>query len=422
MRRHWAFGAKANLGVCLLVALARHATGQAAQERDFRPLLEEGFALHQEAKYAEAIPLLEKARRLEPRDYFANLLLGIDLLRTGKAVDSIHYLQDAALANPDEDTPDEYLGEAQAGLGHFSGAAGAYMDAVRRGKKSEESLLAWSGFALERFRQIGEELRGSEAGIAAVRRLQEEATRPVATLKCSGTIPDLEKSLQGLRLMTEAGIEVRHGLSLCYAIEADRAATDLNANAKDQAALHRLRGDVLLRLSNEAAGAVAEYKQAISIRGNDPALYERLAEGQMSAGDQEAARQSATEAIEIDPHRIGAMGTLATLAMNNRDYEQALPWLEKLKAESPRDRGVQVDLAKALSQTGKPTEALVNLKGALAAGYPDEKGALHSLEAKLLRETGHDAEAAKAAQEAKQLSDAFQRHSQGAMTGKSNED
>jgi Flp pilus assembly protein TadD len=94
--------------------------------------------------------------------------------------------------------------------------------------------------------------------------------------------------------------------------------------------------------------------------------------------------------------------------MNNRDYEEALPWLEKMKAESPKDRKVEVELGKALAQTGKPAEALTNLQDALAAGYPDEKGALHSLEARLLRELGRNADAAKAADEAKRLSNAFQ--------------
>ena len=154
----------------LCIVLAMSIAGQAPQKDEFRQQLQQGFALHQQAKYADAIPLLEKARRLDPGDYFANLLLGIDLLRTGKAAAAVDYLQIAARANPEEDTPMEYLGEAQARLGRFSQAAIAFMEGVRRGKSSEESLLAWAGFALERFRQIGEELRSSDAGVAAMRK------------------------------------------------------------------------------------------------------------------------------------------------------------------------------------------------------------------------------------------------------------
>jgi Flp pilus assembly protein TadD len=354
---------------------------------------------------------------MDPGDYFANLLLGIDLLRTGKAAAAVDYLQIAARANPEEDTPMEYLGEAQARLGRFSQAAIAFMEGVRRGKSSEESLLAWAGFALERFRQIGEELRSSEAGVAAMRKLQEEAKQPPASLKCSAPIPLLERKLEHLNATSGIATETRHQLSLCYAIEADRAGTQLNAKAQDQAALHQLQGDVFLRLSNDAARAVAEYKAGVSLRPDDPALYEKLAEAQMSAGDADAARQSAVKALAIDPHRSRAMGTLAMLSMNDREYDKAVPWLEKMKMESPQDHNVQVQLGKALAQTEKPAEALENLKQALAAGYPDEKGALHSLEARLFRQLGKDAEAAKASAEAKRLSDAFQSRKRNGSTG-----
>jgi predicted Zn-dependent protease len=389
---------------------------QGPPHRDqFRRILQQGFNLHLQAKYAEAIPLLQEAHRLEPNDYFANLLLGIDLLRTGRATAGIGYLRTAARVNPGEDTPEEYLGEAEASMSHYSQAAEAYIEGLRRGKNSEDAVLAWAGFALERFRQIGEDLRVSDAGIAAIRRLQAEAAKPAPSFKCS--IPALEARLSGVRATAAAETETRYELSLCYAIEANRAAMQLSATAQDQAAFHRLEGDVLLRLSNNTAGALAEYKQAIAIQANDPALFERLAEAEMSAGDAEAARRAATAALAIDPHRTSAMGTLAVLAMNDREYDKALPWLEKMKAESPRDHKVQVQLAEALAQTGKPAEALKNLKEALAADYPDEKGALHSLEARLLRQLGHDAESAKAAAEAKRLSDAFQSRKRGGSTG-----
>jgi hypothetical protein len=67
-----------------------------------------------------------------------------------------------------------------------------------------------------------------------------------------------------------------------------------------------------------------------------------------------------------------------------------------------------VELGRALAQTGKSAEALQYIAPALAAGYPDEKGALHALEARVLRDLGREDEAAKASAEARRLSDAFQ--------------
>jgi tetratricopeptide (TPR) repeat protein len=217
-------------------------------------------------------------------------------------------------------------------------------------------------------------------------------------------------------------MEFAYKLSICYAVEAGKAAGRLQSSAEDPAALDRLRGDVLLRLKGDDAAAEDEYRKAIALRPNDPALLERLAEAQLTAGDTEGARQSAEAALAVDPHRREALRTLASLAMTNRDYEQALRWLRQLSVEAPADRTVQVELGKALAQTGNAAEALRCLAPALAAGYPDEKGALHALEARVFHELGREGEAAKAAAEARRLSDAFQARSKTGPNEKTNAD
>jgi tetratricopeptide (TPR) repeat protein len=391
--------------------LAGH--GQAPNENEFQALLKQGFALHQQARFSEAIPVLERARRLEPNDYFANLLLGIDLLRTGKANEALPRLELAARVKPGEETPEDYLGEAHASLGQYAQAAEAYHQAMQRSHNSEESLEAWAGFALERFRQIGESLRASEAGVATVRRLQEAATKPSTVIACPEPIPALERKLAADPAPTDAHMQTAYRLSICYAVEAGNAAQLLQANNNDEASLHRLRGDMLLRLKRDPASAEEEYRKAIALHPGDPALLARLGEAQLATGDTEAAKQSAQAALAIDPHRPDALRTLAFLAMSNREYDQALPWLRQLAAESPDDRKVQVELGRALAQTGESAEALRYLAPALDAGYPDEKGALHALEARVLRDLGREADAAKASAEARRLSDAFQARSKG---------
>jgi len=102
--------------------------------------------------------------------------------------------------------------------------------------------------------------------------------------------------------------------------------------------------------------------------------------------------------------------------MNNREYDRALPPLRQLVAEAPGDRAAAVELARALAETGEPAEALRILAPALAAGYPDEKGALHALMAHSLRRLGRNDEAVVAETEARRLSDAFQTRSKDATT------
>jgi predicted Zn-dependent protease len=388
----------------------------------FSSLLQRGFELHKEARFAEAIPVLEDARRIQPEDYFVNLLLGIDLLRTGKGAESVSHLRLAASSRPGEELPEDYLGEAEATLGHFAQAAEAYQRAMERGHRSEDSLEAWAGFALDRFRALGESMRATEAGTAAARRLADAGSASAMSLKCEGSIPALERRISDPPPgPNRANLEVEneYKLSVCYAEEAGKVADQMQNAVEDLSAAHRLRGDVLLRLKGDATGAEREYLAALALRGNDPALLERLAEAQLTAGDSDGAQASARSALAIDPHQSEAIRTLASLAMNNRDYDDALPLLRQLAQQSPGDRTVQVELAKALAQTGDDNQAVRLLGPALAAGYPDEKGALHALLGRSLRKVGREAEAMKAEAEARRLSDAFQAQQVSGLHGRS---
>lgn len=408
------------MSLLLAACICLDAVAQSPNEGQFETLLRQGFKLHQQAQFVEAIPLLQGARRLEPDDYFANLLLGIDLLRVGNAAEALPRLELAARVRPGEEIPEDYLGEAEASLGRYAQAAEAYQLAIKRGHRSEQALEAWAEFAIERFRQIGQSLRASEAGVNTTRRLAAAAAKPATSLVCSGSIPELERklALQPADFQTSEELETAYNLSICYAVEAGKVAGQLQDGVENAAALHRLRGDVFLRLRGDPSAAQQEYREAIALRPDDPVLKERIAEAQSAEGDTEGARQSALAALAIDPHFRDALQMLASLAMNRRDYGQALRWLRQLEAETPGDRAVQVELGETLAQTGNAAEALQHLAPILASGYPDEKGALHALEARLLRESGRDVEAAKAASEARRLSDAFQeRHKDGTTQG-----
>ena len=88
-------------------------------EDTFDSLLRQGFELHQQRRYTQAIAPLERAHRLQPNDYFANLLLGIDYLRTGQAVKALSFLETASRAKPTDATALGYSAEAHAASGRM---------------------------------------------------------------------------------------------------------------------------------------------------------------------------------------------------------------------------------------------------------------------------------------------------------------
>lgn len=560
------------------LALSFQQDAKHAPADTFETLLHRGFELHQKNDYTAAIPLLRDAWKLQPHDYFANLLLGIDLLRTGQVKDSISFLREAARQKPQEEFAFEYMGEAYAALGDHAEAFHSFQGGITAAPASPDAKSALVGYCLARFGDLSAQMRSSTPGLAAEYRLQAlsrpktdpsrvellqraaalsddpenwaqlaltqiaegnisaggdalerarklapgyldvleadalvsatagdwiaaakslnaintrspaalsrmlpdwpvrlapEATQPISeaaaafmqcvvasctseallqklpkspepphtsaadyfreqrwesvarlappptTQKeawfqrgvalaemgdCDRAVPALERSLGP----TDWAAPAMFHLSQCYAWEADRQAALLAKSGNNDAIVHMMRGDVLLRLQANSKAAVEEYQAAVAARPDDPAVWERLAEAQLSAGATEDARRSAGQALKLDSHRTGAMRTLAQAAMQERKYTEALPYLRELARQNPRDLSTRVQLATACSQTGALDDALKNLDSALKEGYPDEKGSLHYQLGTILRGLGRTDEAKQAFAEAKQLSDKFQ--------------
>ena len=105
----------------------------------------------------------------------------------------------------------------------------------------------------------------------------------------------------------------------------------------------------------------------------DPSLLARMAEAQLAGSDTDAAENSARAALAIDPHQNSALHTLSAIALNNRDYESAIPWLRELAAQDPHDLAIQLQLSRALAQTGHPNEALPMLQSSTPSGLPRQQ-------------------------------------------------
>jgi tetratricopeptide (TPR) repeat protein len=159
----------------LIAFVALSSAAQQTQSGDLDGLLADGAALSQQADYQHAIRVLERARKLAPLNYQANLLLGVDFLRSGHPANALAPLRVAAQAHVDE-AAEGYLAAAEQAQGEFALAAEAFEATVMRSPNSEEALVRWAEFSLERFRALGLWLRSSARGKAALLRIQAEGT------------------------------------------------------------------------------------------------------------------------------------------------------------------------------------------------------------------------------------------------------
>jgi tetratricopeptide (TPR) repeat protein len=224
---------------------------------------------------------------------------------------------------------------------------------------------------------------------------------------CAQAIPPLERGIAN----SEAEVSGMFLLSWCYSLEAGGVAGQIQQSGGDEAALHIMRGDILLRLQAQADAALPEYEAARQSSPHDPAPLERMAEAQFALGKPEESRNNAQAALKIDSNRIAAKRTLVKIAMQERDYASALPYLRELVQLDSRDVPLRIDLGRACAQTGAWEDAWRNLAPVLANGYPDEKGSLHYLLGTVLKKLGRSTEADQAFAAAVRLSEAFQKKS-----------
>ena len=220
---------------------------------------------------------------------------------------------------------------------------------------------------------------------------------------CLSAVPALENA----RESKTHRVQALYSLSICYSNVAGDAASRAEGSQDDEM-MHVLRGDIFLRLRADSHAALTEYQFALAKQPNDPSILERVAEAQLAAAQNDAARQSAEAALRIDPERASAKRTLAKLLMQERDYAGALPYLRALIAQDQKDLASRIELGTALAQTGDYNDAVQTLAPLLEQGYPDQKGTLHYLLGTALRKLGRNQEAEAAFSSAHALSDRFQ--------------
>jgi tetratricopeptide (TPR) repeat protein len=544
----------------------------AQQSADLDKLLQDAAAFNRQSEYTRSIPLLRRAINLAPRDPTANYLLGVALLQAGHPADAVAPLQIAAQAPSGNDAAAGYLGDAEMEVKEYSLAAEAFLSAVSRSPLSEQALVWWTDFSLERYRVLELSLRTTARGRAAMlvvaadsvnievkqkKALLEQAAEldpgfpairgelgiaqvllgqqaeaeaslkaaqhnepnAISTIELEALVaaergnwdeangklldlnrrsqaefkgmlgawprnllpgekdndplwqclrnsrldcasirvqPGADETASSPRLFAEgrwerliatplppvddaaawfwrgtalartgdrnhaipalerglkAGAEMDAAqLASCYQREAIQTADRLQALGRD-AAVHLIRGDILLSIRLDPAKAIDEYLEALRLRPNDPQFLEKLAEAYFSQGEMEKARQTAQQSLALNPNREKLLRLMIQASMSERDYAAALSLLDRLAATKPEDPWIGVQQATVYAQTSRPAEAVQALQPALDRGYPDEKGSLHAMLAAQLRKLGRTEDASRATAQAIRLADAFAQQS-----------
>ena len=139
-------------------------------------LLATASELTRQADFAGAIPVLKRAIQLAPEDVDANFMLGVAFFQTGYPAQAIQPLRTALTADAEREAAAAYLGNAELELKDFPSAAETFLRAVADFHGSEQSLVWWTDFALERYRNLEFSLRATSRGRAQMMVAASEAS------------------------------------------------------------------------------------------------------------------------------------------------------------------------------------------------------------------------------------------------------
>jgi tetratricopeptide (TPR) repeat protein len=133
--------------------------------------LQTAIAFHERADYAHSIPILKGIVQHQPQNYRANLLLGEDLLLSGKAHDALGPLRAASEARTDDVVALDFMIMAAEAMGDAAMESDAHQSVVSRSGGDERHLLAWGIFCMNRFRLLRTDLLNTKQGQGAELRL-----------------------------------------------------------------------------------------------------------------------------------------------------------------------------------------------------------------------------------------------------------
>ena len=225
------------------------------QPADLDRLLKEGAALNQQADYTRSIPLLRQAANLAPQNATANYLLGVALLQCGHPAEAVTPLRMAAHANPVNEAAEGYLGDAEMELKEFPLAAEAFLTAVSGAPDSEQTLVWWTDFSLERFRVLEFSLRATTRGRAALLIAAAEADNLDWKKK--------EELLQQAAVLDPGLDEIRGRLGIAQALIAEEADAKASLKSAQQAAPNAISTLELGALVDAAQGQWSEANEKI---------------------------------------------------------------------------------------------------------------------------------------------------------------
>ena len=157
----------------------------------------------------------------------------------------------------------------------------------------------------------------------------------------------------------------------------------------DSYRVHELLGD-LAATRNEDAKAIAEYREAVALKGDAPNLHYSLGHILWKDLNIAEARVEFQAELKMNPRHAGALHDMGDSFLLEHHPEQALPYLTRAAEGDPANPDIHRDLGTAYVQLKQYEKAEAEYKIGLAG---DQDGSVHYKLANVYRSLGKKAEA-----------------------------
>ena len=312
-----------------------------ANPKDFRAWYDLGYVYRALTRPADAIAALRKSVELKPDVFESNLNLGLLLEEQGSA-DAVAFLSKATTLKP-ESNANHNLARAWLGLGRVLSstkpgeAITALGQAARLDPQSAEPHLR-SAIILEKEKNFADAEREFKQAATLDPHSSEALAGLVNIYTETRRLPEAETALrQFIQLDPQNNnAQVQLGRVLVAEGKTDEALPLLEGALKqknDPVALRELAG--LHALNKQYDQAAAEYRELLKTSPNNADVHYALGTVLMNQKDMAGAQQEFVAAVNAKRDFPEALGNLAVVAAENKNYPLALKALDTRAQYAP---------------------------------------------------------------------------------------